>query len=153
MRIKILGLQVAGSQGGIEKKTVPGGIEIEPPLRAEPARRELRDVQQAMAASADKFSSVPREKVTRRFANARGMGQFAETHGASLPLIAQDPAQAEEAGDERYDELDILSPHSVDEGNELSKIQGSSRDEDEQQGDLPHKEGPSPNACRPGKIV
>ena len=48
----------------IGEEATPGGIEIKPALGAEPARRELGNMQQTMTAGANQLRAVPCQEVS-----------------------------------------------------------------------------------------
>ena len=101
-----LGRGVSVAEGCGEEE-VPGGIEVEPPLRSEPTRRHSRHMQQGMAVHAHQFRPVPGEEGSGCLANLGGMLDQPETDRAPLPLIAQNPAQAKQAKAKGGDQLDV----------------------------------------------
>ena len=93
--VRWMGTVLVTERGGEEE--VPGGVEIEPSLRAEPTGGDSGDVEEGVAVHAHQLGAVPGEESSGGLADLRRMFNHSETYGATLPLIAQGPAQAEEA--------------------------------------------------------
>ncbi len=67
-----------------------------------------------MTSDTDELCSVPCKEVSGELADARRMSEFAEADRASLALVSQAPAQAEEADAERSNNLDVLRGDEID---------------------------------------
>ena len=57
------GLEVERGEVSVGEEDLPGGVEIEPALRAVPTGGDLGYVEQAVASGADEFGAVPGEEV------------------------------------------------------------------------------------------
>jgi len=66
----------------------PRCVKIEPALRAEPARRHLGNMQQAVSHDTDQLGAVPGQESSRRLTHTRRMRQLSEADWAALALIS-----------------------------------------------------------------
>lgn len=118
-------------------------------MGAEPACGHLGDVEQAVAADADEFGSVPCEEVSRWLTDACGMGEFAEADGAALALVAEGPSETEEADGECGDELDVVGGVLRDGRTEVREVDGHEVDDGEKENEFGGEEGPAMEAGGP----
>src|ERR1700722_12856272 len=137
---------------GVREQAIPRGIEVKPTLGAEPTGRKLRNVQQTVAVGANKFGAVPGQKVSRRFSNPGRIGKHAKARWAALALILQDPAKAKQKAQKRKRELDVFAGHRPRSGNPISDVDGSQRNEWDNQHELPTKENPLSRPLGPAKM-
>jgi len=134
---------------GTGEQEIPRCVEIEPPLCVEPTGGHSRHMQQGMPIHAHEFGSVPGEEGSRGLANLCRMFDKPEAYRAPLPLIAQNPAQAEQGEAKGGDQLDVSRRVGIWGGEGVGDIERSEVDNGEQKSDFGAQETPAAESSRP----
>ena len=92
----------------VGEEEIPGTVEVEPALSAEPAGGQGRNVEEGVASHADHLGAVPAEEGARGQAHCGWIGDAAEADRASFALIGDGPAESEETDGEAPEELEAL---------------------------------------------
>src|SRR5579863_5328461 len=128
--------------GGAEEE-LPRGVKVEPALGAEPAGGQSGDVEQGVAAGADKFGAIPGEEGSAGEANGGGVGDAMEADGAAPSLIEESPAESQEAERKGGNELEVLCGNGVAGGAAVGEVERGEVDGRQDDGDFGGKEGPA----------
>src|SRR5690242_460339 len=83
------------SLGGFGR-SAPGGVQIKPARRVEPAGPARGNVKHSVALETDGFRAVPFQKISGGLADTHGIGECPEADGTAISLIAHGPAEDED---------------------------------------------------------